>query len=121
MRCCRRIFPPTTEEVAAAKALDRESQEEVEGSGVIVRKDETGEPQTKKAKTESQEQAKDDWEAVEKPSDAATEGSNELSEEGEKVEGVELAESDGEEVEKPRVEEIHATGLTAENKLAKDW
>ena len=118
---CRRIFPPTNEELDAAKTLNKESLEEVEGSGVIVRKEETEEPQSKKVKTDPQDAGRDGWEAVEKPSETTSERATELSEEGEKVEGEELAESDGEKVEKPKVSEGNGDGLRVEDKLAKDW
>ncbi|KAL9125728.1 MAG: hypothetical protein Q9217_005110, partial [Psora testacea] len=116
-----KIFPPTKEELEAAKELHREPQEEVEGSGVIVRKEEMEEALAKKSKTDSQEAGRDDWEAVEKLSETASERATELSDEGEKVEGVELAESDGEEVEKPKMSDSNEVGVRRENKLAKDW
>ena len=132
----RKIFPPSPEELPTpppeTSVTDtKASQEEVEGSGVLVQETEATEPATKKAKTDSQETAKDDWEPVEKPgtTDAALEKSTEMSE-GEKVEEEELAADDGEKIEKPKEEPIAKTTAGYEivedrqeldNKLGKDW
>ncbi|KAL9104286.1 MAG: hypothetical protein Q9163_000727 [Psora crenata] len=117
-----KLFPPTKEELSAVSEQNRDPQEEVEGSAVIVRKEETEGSHSKNAKPDSQEASRDDWEAVEKPIETPSERETELSEEGEKIEGVELGESDGEQVEKPSggsgsIEAAVAVG----NKLANDW
>jgi len=80
---------------------------------------------TRKLKTVSDELGKDDWEAVEKPSEVSSEKGNTLSEEGEKVEKPDLAESEGEVIEKPN-ESLDAAGAVnggeqVQNNLAKDW
>lgn len=100
----------------------------MEGSAVIVPRGENEEPMPKKAKTNIQENARDDWENVEKPGDGNLEVSTEMSE-GEKIEGASLAESDGEKVEKPKEDMVKSAagyelvdgGKEAENRLGKDW
>lgn len=98
------------------------------GDASAVNNDAAGEPQAKKLKTSTEDLDKDDWEAVEKPSETATDASGE----GEEVEAAELGGSDGEKVERTVVEEKEGTvaeekeetkagGLQPENTLAKDW
>lgn len=87
--------------------------------GFVRDKPQAAKPQPKKLRTDADELGKDDWEAVEKPSEASSDKGTTLSEEGEKIERPELAESDGEKIEKPKPGEDGAHGV--QNHLAKDW
>lgn len=125
-----KIFPPrpedlpTKEEPAeAGAATAKPSTEEASAAS----NETTDEPQAKKLKTSTEDLDKDDWEAVEKPTEAtADEAADTLGEEGEKVEAAELGGSDGEKVEKPVAEQKGGTGTSVghaqpESTLAKDW
>ena len=89
------------------------------------------EPPPKKSKTTSASEDNDDkdWEAVDKPSEAPSEGISEkttdISEEGEKVEAPDLGADDGEKVERPAVrDELAESGEVVpkpKSGLLKDW
>lgn len=121
-----KIFPPTPEDLASedgpTEAEAATVKEPLSEEASVVSNDAASEPQAKKLKTSTEDLDKDDWEAVEKPSETATD----VSEEGEEVEAVGLggSGSDGEKVEKNvvgRKEETKAGVLQPENTLAKDW
>ncbi|KAL9070688.1 MAG: hypothetical protein Q9161_004742 [Pseudevernia consocians] len=127
-----KIFPPTPEpedlptreEPAEAGAATAKPST---GEASAVSKDtSTGEPEAKKLKTSVEDLGNDDWEAVEKPTEATSDQAADTTKEGEKVEAVELGGSDGEKVEKPVAEQKEGTGASVghsqpENMLAKDW
>ena len=126
-----KIFPPTPEDLASkdesepAEAEAATVKEPVSEEASLVSNDAAGEPQANKLKTSTEDLDNDDWEAVEKPSETATDASEE-------VETAELGGSHGEKGEKNAVEEKEGTvaeqkeetkagGLQPENMLAKDW
>ena len=127
-----KIFPPTPEpedlptreEPAEAGAATAKPST---GEASAVSKDtSTGEPEPKKLKTSVEDLGNDDWEAVEKPTEATSDQAADTTNEGEKVEAIELGGSDGEKVEKPVAEQNEGTGASVghsqpENMLAKDW
>ena len=100
-------------------------KEPVSEEASLVSNDAASEPQAKKLKTSTEDLDEDDWEAVEKPSETATDVSEE-------VEAAELGGSDGEKGERSVVEEKEGTvaeqkeetkagAAQPENMLAKDW
>lgn len=124
----RKIFPPTPADLAAAEepteaaaaATPEPSTEEEAPPAVST--DTADEPQAKKLKTSTGDLDQEDWEAVEKPEEAA----NALSEEGEEVETAELKGGDEGKGEKSVAEQEEGTGTGAAhaqpvNMLAKDW
>ena len=121
----RKIFPPTPEDIPVEKEpteAETTSGESTIESASAVSNDNTtdDQPQAKKLKTSTEDLEKDDWEAIEKPSETAAE----MSEEGEKVEAGEVGGSDGETLEKPVRDEKYETnaGVAQQrNMLAKDW
>lgn len=124
-RHCRKIFPPTPEELPAQE--DLEESEQSPSTDIVAASASTGaeEPAAKKLKTDSEDIDKD-WEAVEKPNEAVSEKGNEMSEEGEKIEATDLSKDDGEKVEKPTEREpLDAAAMSGEaapkNALLKDW
>ncbi|CAD6587094.1 MAG: hypothetical protein ASARMPREDX12_002745 [Alectoria sarmentosa] len=120
-----KIFPPTPEDIPVEKEpteAETTSGESTIESASAVSNDNTtdDQPQAKKLKTSTEDLEKDDWEAIEKPSETAAE----MSEEGEKVEAGEVGGSDGETLEKPVRDEKYETnaGVAQQrNMLAKDW
>lgn len=122
----RKIFPPTHEEPTASKQPEKAEEATTTEASAIGQHNMDSESQAKKVNPESDELGKDDWEAVEKPSETSPERAAELTEEGEKIEAVELAGSDGEQVEKPVYEKIEKAEAGADterkgNSLLKDW
>lgn len=117
---CRKIFPPTEEELAARRSDEAADEDPVNveeaGGRENARPDES---QANNLKMDSEDIDKN-WEAVEKPSAASSEKTTDISEEGEKIEAANLAEEEGVEVEKP-VEKGVSEDWKLENKLVKDW
>ena len=118
-----KIFPPTPEDIPSkeepAESEPIPAEDEIAGASKVSRDTTDGEPQAKKLKSSTEDLDEDDWEAVEKPDEAAN-----VSEEGEKVEAVELDGSDVEQIEKSVGEpkkESKAGAVKPENLLAKDW
>ena len=99
LMCYRKIFPPTQEELPHAENKAKNGTDEIEKG----------------------------WEAVDKPSEAASEKApTDISEEGEKVEAPDLGADDGEKVEKPivtePVDELAESGeVLPKSGLMKDW
>ena len=117
-----KIFPPTSEDLAAN---DVPAEPETTEEASTVSKDSTSrESQTQKLRESTEDLGKDDWEAVEKPTEATSDEAVDLNEEGEKVEAVALGGSDGEEIEKPAEKQegkAKAGTVPPVNMLAKDW
>lgn len=125
-----KIFPPTPEDLPpheeSAEAETPTAKPSTEEASAVSN-DTSDEPQAKKLKTSVEDLGQDDWEAVEKPDEAASDEAVDVSEKGEKgeeVEAVKLGGSDGEEIEKPvekQKDESKAGAVQPENILAKDW
>lgn len=121
----RKIFPPTPEDIPAenepTEAETATGKSTIESASAVSNDNKTDDqPQAKKLKTSTEDLDQDDWEAIEKPSETATE----MSEEGEKVEAGELGGSDGQTLEKPvrdKKEGTNAGVAQQGNMLAKDW
>ena len=125
--CYRRIFPPTQNELPYDEEKAESIRTEDSTSEIVAPQDSrTPEPATKKNKTGTDDIEKD-WEAVDKPSEAASEKTpTDISEEGEKVEAPDLGADDGEKVEKPTVtepvDELAESGeVLPKSGLLKDW
>lgn len=122
----RKIFPPTEEELPRATQSTESTDSKDQTSATPTNDTSTSEPTSKKAKTGSDDIDKD-WEAVDKPSEAASEKApTDISEEGEKVEAPDLGADDGERVEKPTVtepvDELAESGeVLPKSSLLKDW
>lgn len=119
---CRRIFPPTPGELPSAAEEEGPQDEAPTATSTSPL---TEEPQSKKLKTSSEDIEKD-WEAVDKPSETASEKNTDISEEGEKVEAPRLADEEGEKVEKPKetgvVDDLADSGeVLPKSALLKDW
>ena len=119
-----KIFPPTPEDLPF-KEEPAESKPTEEVRAVSKDTTTTSETQPKRFNASTEDLGKDDWEAVEKPNEAASDETADMSDEGEKVEAVELGGSDGEKIEKPVIEQqkekSKAGAVQSENMLAKDW
>ena len=121
----RKVFSPTPEELPGKdKSSDTEETPLVEATTTCAAPTDDL-PAAKKLKTDSEDVDKD-WEAIEKPSEEASEKGTEMSEEGEKVEAPDLSKDDGEKIEKPSdnepLEAAAATGKALpKHGLLKDW
>ncbi len=111
-----KIFPPTQDELPSTDPKDQTSA----GISALTTEDH----QAKKRKTTSSDIEKD-WEAVDKPSETASEKTTDISDEGEKIEAPKLADEEGEKVEKPKekepVDELAESGEVLPKNLLKDW
>lgn len=111
-----KIFPPTQDELPSTEPKDETSTATSEPP--------KGDPQAKNPKTTSSDIEKD-WEAVDKPSETASEKTTDISDEGEKIEAPKLADEEGEKVEKPKekepVDELAESGEVLPKSLLKDW
>lgn len=111
-----KIFPPTKDELPSTDSTDQ--------PGTTTNATTTNDTQPQKPKPSTSDIEKD-WEAVDKPSETASEKATDISDEGEKVEAPKLADEEGEKVEKPKekepVDELAESGEVLPKGLLKDW